>query len=382
MSKRTTRGKPTLETVLTGHTATAGALAAALGAEEREDRLTHGFHTYPAGLHPDAARDLLAALPGDSVLDPFCGGGTVLVEAMVAGRTAFGRDLSPTALRAARARTSVVDDDVLTEMRSTARKLADVAKSATDLPPPAIAGVLSEWYAPHAFCELEAIRRGIEAMPMGDARGLLWSVFSAILVKVSWRASDTHGERKKHRRPPGTTAILFHKKARELGRRIVALRDAVPEGTPNAHLALCDARELRLDAPVDLVLTSPPYPGVYDYLLLQHLRNVWFLDDLRRDHEVGSRRSWREGKKTALSHWRRDTEAWIRAATAQLTPGGRICIVIGDGLTPGGAIDSRTPTEQAALAAGLKSVASASLERPDHARKSSRWEHALVYERR
>ena len=51
---------------------------------EQADRVTHGFHTYPAGLNPDAARDLLALFPGDSLHDPFCGGGTVLVETIFA----------------------------------------------------------------------------------------------------------------------------------------------------------------------------------------------------------------------------------------------------------------------------------------------------------
>ena len=41
----------------------------------------------------------------------------------------------------------------------------------------------------------------------------------SILVKVSWRKSDTSMQRVKHDRPVGTAAILFHKKARELGRK-------------------------------------------------------------------------------------------------------------------------------------------------------------------
>src|SRR5437870_178595 len=52
----------------------------------------HGFHTYPARLHPlTAARLVTAFAPaGGRVLDPFCGSGTVLVESLVAGRAALG----------------------------------------------------------------------------------------------------------------------------------------------------------------------------------------------------------------------------------------------------------------------------------------------------
>ena len=64
-----------------------------------------------------------------------------------------------------------------------------------------------------------------------------------------------------------------------------------------------------------------------------------------------------------------------------LISGGRLCIVIGDGLTPGGAIDTRSATEDAAREAGLHSVASASLARPDHARGEVRWEHVFLFEK-
>ena len=108
MTRRTTTGKAAFEPVVIGDRSLGVALVAALEAADPVDRATHGFHTYPAGMHPDAARGLVAALPGDSVFDPFCGGGTVLVEAMLAGKRAIGRDVSPVALRVARARTSVL----------------------------------------------------------------------------------------------------------------------------------------------------------------------------------------------------------------------------------------------------------------------------------
>jgi len=52
--------------------------------------LTHGFHSYAGRMHPSTARVAVARFsqPGQDVLDPFCGSGTVLVEAMAAGRKA------------------------------------------------------------------------------------------------------------------------------------------------------------------------------------------------------------------------------------------------------------------------------------------------------
>lgn len=377
---RRTAGKSAGPPILLGDSDLAQVCAEALAAADPVDRYTHGFHTWPAGLHPDAARLLLAAFDGASVLDPFCGGGTVLVEGRAAGRRTVGRDLSPIAVRVARARTATPDDALLTRFRSRARKLTEAARSAKVRPPAAIEKVVSEWYATHAIWELESIRLGIaESEP--DIRPLLEVCFSSILVKVSWRKSDTSPKRVKHRRPPGTTAILFHKKVRELARRMAALREAVPEGTPEADIDVCDAREVALSEPVELVLTSPPYPSTYDYLPLQHLRTAWLGDQPDSNSEIGSRRDWRQGERKARKRWRQDTDRWTAAAAAALKPGGHLVVVIGDGVAPGGAIDTSSSSDEAARAAGLVSVARASVEREDHARDGTRWEHVLCWQR-
>ena len=75
---------------------------------EAPDRAhVHGFHAYPARAHPVTARRLVEQYcpEGGTVLDPFCGSGTILIEAMLAGRAAIGTDLNPLAVMLARAKT-------------------------------------------------------------------------------------------------------------------------------------------------------------------------------------------------------------------------------------------------------------------------------------
>ncbi len=366
--------------VLLGDHALAELLARALLREGEVDRVTHGFHTWPAGLHPDAARDLVAAFPGASVLDPFCGGGTVLVEALLAGRRAVGRDLSRIALRVARGRTTPWDEAILTRARSRGRAATAAARAAQDLPAPGILQAVRDWYHPHVLCELEAIRRSVTTAEP-DIRPILELCFSSILVKTSHRASDTSGRRVVKDRPHGTAAVLFHKKLREYGRRVAALRDAIPAGTPPADLGYADARKVQLREPVDLVLTSPPYPSTYDYLPLQHLRNVWLGEDPQIDAEIGARRTFRDGEAAARKRWSADTRAWTERVASALRPGGHLVVVIGDGLTPTGPVDTSEATEEAAKLAGLAPVARASVERQDHARATSRWEHVFCFRR-
>jgi DNA methylase len=59
--------------------------------------LTHDLHIYKAKFFPRMVRALLNifAQPDSSVLDPFCGSGTALLEASLLGHTAFGLDVDP-----------------------------------------------------------------------------------------------------------------------------------------------------------------------------------------------------------------------------------------------------------------------------------------------
>ena len=65
------------------------------------DRFTHLIHPYPAKLLPNIPYFLLATerfCPKNGVvLDPFCGTGTVLLEAALSGRNALGADSNPIA---------------------------------------------------------------------------------------------------------------------------------------------------------------------------------------------------------------------------------------------------------------------------------------------
>src|SRR4051812_39037546 len=86
----------------TGGDVTSGrALAALFSVDVRRPRaLTHAFHSYAGRMHPTMAEGAIErwTTPGQVVLDPFCGSGTVLVEAMAHGRVAHGIDASPLAV--------------------------------------------------------------------------------------------------------------------------------------------------------------------------------------------------------------------------------------------------------------------------------------------
>jgi hypothetical protein len=353
----------------------AAVLEDALRYEGRVERASHGFHAYPAGMHPDAARAVISAHPGAAVHDPFCGGGTVLVEALLNGRAASGTDLSPIATLVTTARTS--GPEHAGPLRSTSRRITDAARLRTET---VIPEVCADWYEPHVADEIGRLRDGILAVEDAATRVRLFAVLSSIVVKASFRESDTANRRQTTHRPPGTTAILFHKKARELGRML----DAMPQSR-EVLVREADASVVGPPPGTGLVLTSPPYPGVYDYLPMQQLRYAW-LDVAPRESamaaELGSRRSFRaRGRREAFKVWREDTARWIAAQARTMAPGARLAVNVGDGLVGGRLVDSLAPTLEAMQRAGLEVVARASADRPDHARDSVRVEHIALAEK-
>ncbi|MFT4975258.1 MAG: DNA modification methylase [Myxococcota bacterium] len=348
----------------------AAMLAQALSHSGREDRETHGFHTYPAGMNPNCAAEIIEACPG-AVHDPFCGGGTVLVEAMLSGRQSSGTDISPISTLVTRARTAPVE--MATPVRAAARRITDYAK---DLPETMLPDLASTWYEQHVAEELGRLRDGIRAEP-AELQTLLWAIFSSILVKTSYRESDTSNNRVPTQRPIGTTLTLFHKKARLFGRML----ESMPTGMPRPHIELGDAREVSPPWMVDLILTSPPYPGVYDYLPMQQLRYAWLDLDPGAGlaHEIGSRRDFRaRGRTDAIKEWETATRAWIRTQAQALNPGGRLVVIVGDGLVASRNVDTLDATVRAMESAGLFIYARASADRPDHARGETRTEHIVM----
>src|SRR5947208_2086524 len=77
------------------------------------ERATHLIHPYPAKLLAHIPFFFLAQTElsedGETVADPFCGSGTVLLESVLAGRSAFGADANPLARLIATVKTTKYD---------------------------------------------------------------------------------------------------------------------------------------------------------------------------------------------------------------------------------------------------------------------------------
>src|SRR2546421_5807204 len=74
--------------------------------------LTHDFYRYPARFSPLFARTAIELFtePGDTVLDPFAGGFTSVVESLATGRHAVGADISRLAVFLGKVKTMLVGE--------------------------------------------------------------------------------------------------------------------------------------------------------------------------------------------------------------------------------------------------------------------------------
>jgi SAM-dependent methyltransferase len=377
------------------------ALEAALAVEPDEEATlphVHGFHSYPARLHPETARRLVAELSstGGTVLDPFCGSGTVLVEARLAGRRAVGVDLSPLAVALAGLKTSAPGLEWTRDIEQAATRVAEHAEDRRKKK----AGATQRYgeedvalFEPHVLLELDGLREGIDRVEPSALRRALLLVLSASLTKVSKRGGDTT-----HLGPPkrisgGYAIRFFVKKAHDLEVRLAEAAELLPEKALPARIAVADARKLLRvsDKSVELVITSPPYPGIYDYLEHHRARMRWLGLDAREleANEIGARRhARRRSFAYAFGRFRSEMGSALSELGRVLAPNGLAVVVSADSVLDNRAVRSDSMFSDLAPSAGLEVVAVASQERPHfHAptrgafRDRPRHEHAVLFRR-
>jgi len=357
----------------------------------------HGFHSYPARLHPTTARRLLEGFSpaGGRVLDPFCGSGTVLVEARQLARHAFGVDANPLAVELCTLKCRGGSAEFLEQLLSAAASVtahADARRLAKSGPTQRYGAADREVYDAHVLLELDGLRDGISKVKSHELRRALLLVLSAALTKVSKRQGDTapRATATPKRLAGGFTIRFFETKAKDLAKRVAEFTALLPPAAPEAKCATGDARDLSLITPasLDLIVSSPPYPGVYDYFDHHELRLRWLGLDNRQFEasEIGARRRMSGiGFQSALERWESEFGACLDAFRAALAPQGSIALVIADSVLGGRALYADEAMRVLASDHDLVLACLGSQERPYFHeptraafRASPRREHVLV----
>jgi len=349
--------------------------ALAVNADESEVMSdVHGFHSYPARLHPLTASRLIAGLSqkGARVLDPFCGSGTVVVEARALGREALGSDLNPLAVELSWLKSRGPTEKFVSDLIQTAYHIAEVAEERRldkAEPHKRYDEEMRSRYPIHILLELDSIMTSIEQLPKNELSRMLRLVVSSTLTKLAFSEGDTTRQKAPRRLPGGFAIQLFADKANELGERLNAFSARVPERTPRAHVTHADARNVEFveDESIDLIVTSPPYPGVYDYLEhhMHRLRWLGLKESRLAEHEIGAKREYRRLRlDEAAERWQYEIGHVLRDMRRMLTRDGRAVMIIADSVVDRQALYADEQIQKAAEFAGMKITAVASQERP------------------
>jgi hypothetical protein len=293
--------------------------------ERERTKHVHRLHPYLGKYVPQLVEVFLGryGCRGRPVWDPFAGSGTTLVEANAFGAPAAGCDISAFNCLLTRVKTAEYEPEALL---ADAAKLADI--TAVDEGRGEASPYLRSWFAPRALAELLAFRARIAGTAYPD----LWRVVlsraarSARLARhfdLDFPAEPVRGEYfcHKHRRlcrPVEEADKFLRRYVRDAVRRVLEFAEV--RRSAAATVLHGDARVLDPPGPVDLVITSPPYPGLIDY----HEQHVYAFELLGLE-----RRDGEEIGRGVAGYCEGIAEILARARSA-LTPGGRIVVVVND----------------------------------------------------
>jgi DNA modification methylase len=293
--------------------------------------LTHGFFRYFGKFPPPVARRFIEELhdPGlGPIIDPMCGSGTSLVEALLLKRAAIGLDVNPLSCLAAKVKTTPVAPSLVLETldqytrfyfkngRSVARQYIPQDSH------------LDHWFYPETQQGLARTRRFIEEkIENQDIRDVFRLVMASIIRRLS-RASNSLGRMFLDQTiQPLDVHQLFIKKGLQMVKGFEQLKSFKPEVQVKQH----DARLPFLETTnTNLVICHPPYFNVYRYSSIYKFEMLWLGFDYpeTRKHEV--RDGFKIGRKELLQAYVSDMMEVFCNITRVLVPGGWCVLMIGD----------------------------------------------------
>lgn len=353
----------------------------------------HSIHPYPARFIPQIPSKLIELFPpsqDEVVLDPFCGSGTTLVESARRGIDAWGVDVHPLACQLSRVKTTPVEGDLILSKAARVGEEAETLYREGELDVPNIPN-LDHWFERPIQEAVAATVHSIEQVEEQECREALEVALSSILVRVSNQDSDTRYAAVDKDVSPADVFSGFQRASVTVAEAIDGVRSEA--GTFGEVEALNeDLLELEpeaIDDEVGLVVTSPPYPNVYEYWLY-HKYRMWWLDmdpiDVR-EKEIGARPKYFTSDPEDEEDFRAQMQScfqFLRNVTSQEA---KVCFLVGRSIIRGKKIDNVEILRRAAEPEGFR--LSVKIERnipsssgsfnPAHG--GDKKEHVVVFER-
>ncbi len=290
---------------------TLGRYAGPITFRSNEQEPIHRWWPYVQGYSAEFVRGVLDAHPmpdGGTVLDPFAGSGTTLVEGRRAGWRARGTELLAPAVLAARVKTTFELSPRLLE-RAAARVVAR-ARRARPGPLPFLRETRRQ-FSRRALTDLLRLRAALPAEG-GPVDNALRLAFGRILIPSSrLHRSPCLGYDRRPRSDGAPATDRFAEAVREMAADLRGLSGERAHWGPPAVVERRDARDGRwAPGSVDLAITSPPYVNGMDYVMNYKVDLAW-LGYARSYSELAALRS----AEVACDNLpRRETSAYLDTA--------------------------------------------------------------------
>lgn len=326
---------------------------------------THGYHIYPAMMIPQIARTLIEEYSPKgqlrTILDPYMGSGTTLVEAAVKGIDSVGTDLNPLARMMSKVKTTHYDEKMIrNQFMEISFQLSFYDASKVLNRNFDRVSNYSYWYSEDVLLKLSYLHQLIDEHANDS------DFFRLILAEIVREVSFTrNGEFKRFRMSEDKIANynpnpfeLFEKKVK---RNLVGLR-AYNEVDHRANVTICDfnstygiPHSIVANGSIDMVVTSPPYGDsrtTVAYGQFSRWANEWFGFENAKslDNELmgGSRcrevkfesvelaetlaeiRALDEKRYWDVISFLNDYAYSIQHVSNAVRIGGRVCYVVGD----------------------------------------------------
>lgn len=242
-----------------------------------DDLPVHSWWPYVQGFSAEFVRETARRYGmgrGSTILDPFAGSGTVLVESRLLGATSVGIELMPIAAFVAKAKQNWDVDPA--RLQKTAEALLSARKTPPHLPPPFLRET-SRQFREDVMGSLLRIKEGIWDLPDGPVKTAMKLCFAGILVESSnLKRSPCLGYGNKEGLSGETPYLLFKRAADRMVSDLRWLRSIRIAIGPEATVMQEDAGRARLpESSVDLAITSPPYVNGMDYVMNYKIELAW-----------------------------------------------------------------------------------------------------------
>ena len=254
------------------------------------------IHPFPARMAPEIALEGLHALePGSTVVDPMCGSGLVIREAIEQGHKAIGFDIDPLSVLMSKVCTqSIGEAELLEQGEIVVKKAALLRQSHIYLPwiddDQETSKYIDFWFGAAQRDQLRKLAYlvGTKRGPLNNALKLAISrtiVTKKIGASLAWDVSHSRPHKVKTDNDYDVLAGF-----RSAVSKIARGTSQIPTYS-DATVWIGNARKLGRvsDGCADAVITSPPYFNAIDYLRGHRLALVWLGYRLSKLRQIRSR---------------------------------------------------------------------------------------------